>query len=377
MTDLDMMGFEASEALTRRAQVLAGIRNGSWLDSRHFDDPEAIVDGIITAGYGLLTGPPKVGKSWLTLDVALAVASGGSALGSIPVRQRPVLLLALEDGYRRLQYRSRKLLREGEPIPAGLDFYIEPGPEVLTDVLPGWLDQHGADKPLVILDTLGTVQPQKLAGESEYQRDYRTGQMLKGFISDYDGAGLLVVHHTRKMGSSDWMDSTSGTNGVNGSADFTVSLSAPREGTEGTLNVTGRDAPSGSYAVNFTEGRWVIAGDSLDRAADMARARTASAGVGDVATQIITVIAEAGEPLGPTVVASRIPGLSAQAAGTYLGRLAESGRLVKTGRGRYALPSTGAVESVDLWKSASSLSTSQHFQHPSSGDELLKAGEVA
>lgn len=377
MNNFDMMGFDESEALTRRAQLLAGVRSGSWLDRQHFDEPEAIVDGVITAGYGLLTGPPKVGKSWLTLDVALAVASGGCALGTIPVRQRPVLLLALEDGYRRLQYRSRKLLGEGEPIPAGLDFYIEPGPEVLTDVLPGWLEQHGPDKPLVILDTLGTVQPQKFAGESEYQRDYRTGQMLKGFITDYDGAGLLVVHHTRKMGSADWMDSTSGTNGVNGSADFTVSLSAPREGTEGTLNVTGRDAPSGSYAVNFTDGRWLIAGGSLDRAADMARVRTASDGVGDVSTQIISVLAEAGEPLGPTVVASRIPDLSAQAAGTYLGRLTDSGRLVKTGRGLYAIPSRGPVESVESVEAGEFGFNKSTLSTPPASGELLKAGEAA
>ena len=34
--------------------------------------------------------------------VALGVAAGGYALGAIPVEQRPVLVLALEDGHRRL-----------------------------------------------------------------------------------------------------------------------------------------------------------------------------------------------------------------------------------------------------------------------------------
>jgi RecA-family ATPase len=38
-----------------------------------------------------------MGKSWLSLGLALDVAGGDGALGSIPVEAGPVLYLALED----------------------------------------------------------------------------------------------------------------------------------------------------------------------------------------------------------------------------------------------------------------------------------------
>jgi RecA-family ATPase len=55
------------------------------------------VPGIVCEGLSLLAGPPKVGKSWLSLDLALSVAGGGKAFGAIPVQPGPVLYLALED----------------------------------------------------------------------------------------------------------------------------------------------------------------------------------------------------------------------------------------------------------------------------------------
>ncbi|MBK8459471.1 MAG: AAA family ATPase [Micropruina sp.] len=44
-----------------------------------------------------MAGAPKVGKSWFSLGVGIEVASGGRALGSIPVDAGDVLYLALED----------------------------------------------------------------------------------------------------------------------------------------------------------------------------------------------------------------------------------------------------------------------------------------
>ena len=35
-----------------------------------------VVDGLLPRGLHIFAGPPKVGKSWLLLQLALAVASG-------------------------------------------------------------------------------------------------------------------------------------------------------------------------------------------------------------------------------------------------------------------------------------------------------------
>jgi len=65
------------------------------------------IPNLLPVGLAILAGRPKVGKSWLTLQIALAVASGGYALGQ-PVEQGPVLCLALEDPPRRLKERMLK-----------------------------------------------------------------------------------------------------------------------------------------------------------------------------------------------------------------------------------------------------------------------------
>lgn len=56
-----------------------------------------LVDGLFAQGLYILGGSPKVGKSWLALQLCLAVCTGTPFLGR-PTRQGEVLYLALEDG---------------------------------------------------------------------------------------------------------------------------------------------------------------------------------------------------------------------------------------------------------------------------------------
>jgi hypothetical protein len=48
---------------------------------------QQVVEGILYEGLTLFAGKPKMGKTWLMLDLALAVALGGTALGGRPVLQ--------------------------------------------------------------------------------------------------------------------------------------------------------------------------------------------------------------------------------------------------------------------------------------------------
>ena len=45
---------------------------------------EFCVDGMISSGLFILAGAPKVGKSWLALDIALGIAKGEKVLGREP-----------------------------------------------------------------------------------------------------------------------------------------------------------------------------------------------------------------------------------------------------------------------------------------------------
>lgn len=81
-----------------------------------------IIPEYLPPGLAFISGKPKIGKSWLVLQIALSVATGGKALGK-DVRQGRVLYLALEDSKRRLQDRMRK---QGWDRAAAsqVDFYL-------------------------------------------------------------------------------------------------------------------------------------------------------------------------------------------------------------------------------------------------------------
>jgi AAA domain len=207
---------------------------GEWLDAQHFDDLEYGVPEMIPEGLTYLGAPPKKGKSFLVGNIAPAVASGGKALGCIPVTQRPVLYLALEDGHRRLQDRFRKMNGD-QPIPTELTIVLRATPAEAMAVIAEYLDRHGKCKPLVILDTLGKVKRGKQAGEDSYQADYAISGQLKALADSAPGSAILVVHHTRKAASDDFVERLSGIYGIAGAADNVMVLQRSRGSDDAVL----------------------------------------------------------------------------------------------------------------------------------------------
>ena len=83
------------------------VHSSDQILTTEFPEPVWAVPGILPVGLTLLAGAPKVGKSWLALQFAQAVASGGEVFGQ-HVEKGAVLYMALEDSGRRLQERMRK-----------------------------------------------------------------------------------------------------------------------------------------------------------------------------------------------------------------------------------------------------------------------------
>jgi hypothetical protein len=84
--------------------------NATALCDLQFPKLNYVVPGIFPEGVTLLASRPKLGKSWLLLQIGTAVATGVAALASADDKPAhgDVLYLALEDNHRRLQRRLTK-----------------------------------------------------------------------------------------------------------------------------------------------------------------------------------------------------------------------------------------------------------------------------
>ena len=85
-------------AAERGTHALVGVGTAAALQRRDFAPLKFVVQEVLPEGLTLLAGAPEIGKSWLALDIAIAVAAGRFCLGGQGVDQGEVLYLALEDG---------------------------------------------------------------------------------------------------------------------------------------------------------------------------------------------------------------------------------------------------------------------------------------
>lgn len=232
--------------------------------AQEFPEPKFIVPGYVGEGLTILAGRPKIGKSWLALNIAVAVATGSLVLGSVQVEGGDVLYMALEDTRRRLQVRLKQVLDRDE-VPASLHFATECpriDEKAFERQLDDWLDSQENPR-LIIIDVYTKVRPPAVSKETPYESDYRALSPLKRY-ADSRNVSVLIVHHTRKMSAQDPFDTISGTTGFTGAADAALVLASDEDGV--TLYGRGRDVEEVSTAVEFEKktGRWVALGDRED-----------------------------------------------------------------------------------------------------------------
>ena len=198
-----------NEAERKANECKVSLRSQGYKASELFDMkfPKTvwIVDSLLTEGLSILAGKPKIGKSWLALDLATAVAEGRPVLGDHGTQKSDVLYLALEDSQRRMKSRLGIIL-QGRKGPANL-YLVHSWPKIDEGgdrQLIGFLDDHPGVK-LVIVDTLQKVREQGKGNKDQYAVDYAAMSGIKS-IADECGISILVVHHLRKAGADDpWM----------------------------------------------------------------------------------------------------------------------------------------------------------------------------
>jgi hypothetical protein len=330
-----LAGAAAPNAITQRntqkppPATVAGI-SAAELQGRDFSPIKWVISDLLPEGASILGGKPKVGKSWLVLGLASAVASRDDyAFGEMPVSRGDVLYLALEDGQRRLKRRMAKILGN-RPWPKDLTFFTE-WPRVNeggVEAIDKWLDEH-PNTQLVVIDTLKHIEPSELTkGQGGYRADYQSITPLQN-LAQRRGVAILIVTHLRKLGSDDPIDMLQGTLGLSGGIDNFYVFTRPKNSLKGTLYYRGRDVDEGELALIWREGDsmlWRLDDDS-------------PAKPGDAVLEAI----RPGETVSPQALADRL-NLPADTVGKRLERLAESGQVVRLKRGSYGLPAQAMTD---------------------------------
>src|SRR6187431_1906672 len=72
-----------------------------------------VIPNYVGEGLTIMAGRQNTGKSWLALDWAIAVARGGTAMGSVACEPGDVLYVDLENGERRIRSRLGAFFSRG------------------------------------------------------------------------------------------------------------------------------------------------------------------------------------------------------------------------------------------------------------------------
>ena len=292
------------------------------LQTTEFPPVSWVVDGLLPEGLTLFAGKPKLGKSWMSLHLGYAVATGGGFLGR-PVTQGTVLYAALEDNNRRLKDRLTRMAPLGDRWPTEFDLCTQ-WPRLDNgglDALEGYLDQKPKTRCL-ILDTLAPVRPTTKAKESQYTGDYAAMSGLHRLANER-AVSVLVVHHLRKADADDPFDMVSGSTGLTGAADTTLVLTRKADGC--VLYGRGRDLAEFETAVEFDTDActWSDLGKpSLAFASDTKRA----------------ILAAMEQGAGTLVRIADLSGVDYELCKKTLQRMADAGEVKRDGRGVYSLP---------------------------------------
>lgn len=334
-----MSGRRTHSTVPREQEQPNTVQNGkietfSAADLMACDLPPvaSVVQGLLYEGITLLAGKPKMGKSWMMLDLALNVATGGLALGSIPVQQGEVLYLALEENRRRLQKRISKLLA-GRVVPAGLHLATS-CPELDKgglEALDAFLSVHPGIK-LVICDTLARLKPQPTGRRTQYDEDRRVVDALLP-LTEKHAVAIVLVHHLREMQSDDPFDMITGSVGLTGSADGALVLKRRRGEPDAYLCGDGRDYEQPvELALKWDHGSatWAVLGNAEVYA------------MGEQRRTILDVLDGSDEPLGPKMIHVKLNErgieMSYNAVREMLSQMVKDGQVKNLSRGQYIHP---------------------------------------
>ncbi|MFC2024488.1 AAA family ATPase [Chloroflexota bacterium] len=224
--------------------------------------PDYLVEDLLTTpGLAVLAGKKKLGKSWMTLQLAQCVASGKPFLGKA-TRQGSVLYLALEDGERRLKQRLESQ-GANHKLPIRYSHWWPPindyeGFKALAEII------REKTPALVVIDTLASARDKRVKeNESDSMGDLFNA--VHELAITTNTVILIVAHHGKKPHEDPGFD-IRGSSAIAGATDTNIGLYKNND-VSCSLKAEGRDILEVDLRVKFDAEitwTWQCQGDNRD-----------------------------------------------------------------------------------------------------------------
>ena len=300
----------------------------AWRLAERAEEHRWLVTGLwAEQAVGIVGGEPKCCKSFLALDLAVAVASGMPCLRRFPVsRAGRVLLFAAEDALHIVRRRLEGIAAAVGVALADLDIQVITSPVLRLDL--------DADRRN-LADTVARLQPRLLILDP-FVRLHRIDENASGEVAPLlaylrelqrrHGVAVLLVHHARKGGGG-----MRAGQALRGSSEFHAwgdsNLYLRRDGDELSLTVEHRAAPSPKpLTIELTQRGDALALEVADRREPVAPAPSS------LDDRILAILADADQPIPFAELRSRCR-VRAATIHERIGVLAAAGRVVKSDGG--------------------------------------------
>lgn len=237
------------------------VIDGETLMDMKLPPTKFCVETLLPQGISILGGAPKIGKSWMVLDLCVRIAKG-EAIWNLSTQKGTTLYLCLEDPLNRIQQRLCMLTDE---VPENAYFATAAGTlsEGLCEQIRNFVSEH-PDTVLVAVDTFQIIRASNT--DTSYANDYDDVRQMKQ-LADELNISILLVHHLRKQGDSDPLNKISGTTGISGAMDAIFVLDkSKRNADTATLVCTGRDIEYREMEMKLSKENcvWTLVTDSLE-----------------------------------------------------------------------------------------------------------------
>lgn len=252
----DQPGTSGKRATEEYSDVLNefGFYSYSHLTDEDKKPPEFLIEGMIPVGMTFLSGPPKTRKSFMALQMAVAVATGTPFFGH-QTRLCEVAYFDLEGSKSRIADRVRMMpVKPPDSVHITNSTKWHLGSGALVSKIRDLHQQHPGIR-LVIIDTYSRARGRfQTGGANAYDADV---QLLEGMqrMAIEENISVLFIHHDKKGASNvnDDFERLSGTMGISGSADCVINLIPDGERTNGRARLvyTPRDARGGEMELVF------------------------------------------------------------------------------------------------------------------------------